>query len=214
MAKALNRRCSTAIAFALGLGLAACGGMPENRSLNSVNQPVVDRTNYTLDLSTYGDGLSFAEQQRLDGWFDAMDLRYGDRIAIDDPTADSATRAAVARLAGRRGILLSEGAPVTENRVEPGRARVVLTRSSASVPNCPDWSAHSDMNYTNGIYPNYGCATNGNLAAMVANPEDLIQGQTGTGETVIVSAVKAIDSYRDKAPTGKQGLKQTSTSGE
>jgi pilus assembly protein CpaD len=69
------------------------------------------------------------------------------------------------------------------------------------------------MNYNNGTSPNYGCATNSNLAAMIANPEDLIEGQKGTGETVIMSSSKAIETYRDAAPTGAGGLSENATGG-
>lgn len=208
---AIRRKLAGAVALSLGLALAACGGMPENRSLYSTKQAVVERTNYTLDVQSGPGGLSFAERQRLADWFDAMDLRYGDRVAIDDPTASGATREAVAELAGRHGILLSEGAPVTVGYVDPGSARIVITRSSAHVPGCPDWSAKSDMNYNNATSPGYGCAVNGNMAAMVANPEDLISGQKGTGETVVMTSSKAISSYREQAPTGEAGVAQTGT---
>ena len=89
---------------------------------------------------------------------------------------------------------------------------MVITRSNASVPGCPDWSASSDMNYTNGTSPGYGCSVNSNLAAMVANPEDLLEGQTGTGETVVATGTRAIRTYREAEPTGAQGL-QTATAG-
>ena len=200
-----------ALTLALGMSLAACGGMPQNRSLNSLNQPVVERTNFTLDVDAGQQGLTVPEQQRLQSWFEAMDLRYGDRVAIDDPTMNPNTRDGIAQLAARHGILVSEGAPVTPGVIEPGRARVVVTRSTASVPNCPNWSAKSDVNLTNALYPNYGCAVNGNIAMMVANPEDLITGQQGTGETVVTSATKAIDSYRAAPVTGEQGLTENST---
>lgn len=208
---AIRRKLAGAVVLSLGLALAACGGMPENRSLYSTKQPVVERTNYTLDVQSGPGGLSFAERQRLADWFDAMDLRYGDRVAIDDPTTSGPTREAVAELAGRHGILLSEGAPVTVGYVDPGSARIVITRSSAHVPGCPDWSAKSDMNYNNATSPGYGCAVNGNMAAMVANPEDLISGQKGTGETVVMTSSKAISSYREQAPTGEAGVAQTGT---
>jgi pilus assembly protein CpaD len=213
MPKAINRKLAGAVALSLGLSLAACGGMPENRSLYSTKQPVVERTNYVLDVQAGPGGLSFAEQRRLADWFEAMDLRYGDRVAIDDPTASGATREAVAELAARHGILLSEGAPVTVGYIDPGNARVVITRSSAHVPGCPDWSAKSDMNFNNATSPGYGCSVNGNMAAMVANPEDLISGQKGTGETVVMTSSKAISSYREQAPTGEAGVSQTGTGG-
>lgn len=194
-----------AVALALGLGLAGCGGMPTNQSLYSVKQPVVERNNFTFDVRSAQGGMSISEQQRVAAWFDTMKLGYGDRVSIDDPMASNATRDAIGKLAARHGVLIEQGAPVTEGFVQPGSARIVLTRSSAYVPGCPDWDESSDMNYYNGTAKGYGCATNSNLAAMVANPEDLIEGQAGTGETVIMSGTKAIDSFRDRAPSGNGG---------
>ena len=207
-----TRKPATALALSLALTLGACGGIAENRTLYSQKQPVVERTNYTLDLATSEDGLAVAEQQRLTEWFETIDLKYGDRLSIDDPAMGAATRDAVARIAGRHGILLADGAPTTAGFITPGQARVVVTRSTASVPGCPDWSAKSDINYANAIYPNYGCAINSNLAAMVANPEDLIKGQEGTGETVVATSTKAIESYRTIAPSGSKGLTDVSAS--
>ena len=202
-----------ALALAIGLGLAGCGGMPENTSLYSLKQPVVERTNMVLDVTTTTSGLPISEQQRLNGWFETMDLRYGDRVAVENPSQNPAVTAAVRDLAARSGLMISDTAPVTPGFVQPGQARVVITRSSASVPGCPDWSAKSDMNYTNGTSPNFGCAVNSNLAAMVADPQDLLEGKKGTGETVIATSNKAISTYREMDPTGKDGLKEASTSG-
>lgn len=213
MTNAMTRTLAGAVALTLGLSLTACGGMPQNRSLYSTKQPVVERTNFTFDVATGYDGLSIPEQQRLAGWFDAMDLRYGDRVAIDDPQSNGATRASIAQLAARHGILLADGAPVTTGAVPMGTTRVVITRSSAHVPGCPDWSAKSDTNYNNATSPGYGCANNSNLAAMVANPEDLIGGQNSAGTTTIMSSNKAIETYRKKATTGAGELKATSSSG-
>ena len=63
---------------ALGIGLSGCA---TNRGLESLNQPVVSRTNYTLDVASYGGGLPVPEQRRLAGWFDALDLRYSIEVA-------------------------------------------------------------------------------------------------------------------------------------
>jgi pilus assembly protein CpaD len=209
----IKRKLAGALALTLVSTLAACNapGALDNRSLYSVKQPVVARTSYTMDVATTYDGLSIPEQQRLSGWFDSMDLRYGDRVSIEDPLVSGATREAVARIAARHGLLLADGAPVTEGFLQPGTARVVITRTTASVPGCPDWGKRNDANYANATSPGYGCAVNGNLAAMVANPEDLLHGQQGTGETVIMSSTKAIETYRDKANTGAGDLKASST---
>ncbi|BDI60422.1 CpaD family pilus assembly protein [Qipengyuania nanhaisediminis] len=213
MTKAHTSKLMGAAALALGLALAGCGGMPSNTSLYSVKQPVVERANYTLDIDTNRSGLAISEQQRLNGWFETMDLRYGDRVTIDDPSANPAVAEAVNELAGRYGLIVSPVAPTTNGVIQPGQARVVITRSTASVPGCPDWSASSDMNYTNGTSPGYGCAVNSNLAAMVANPEDLLEGQRGNGETVIATGTRAIEVYREAAPTGAGGLQNANGGG-
>jgi len=200
-----------AVALSLGTMLAGCGGMAQNAQLESVHQPVVSRTNYTLDVTTNPGGLSLPEARRLAGWFEAMDLRYGDRISIDDPLSSGATRAAVEAVAGRFGLLVGDTAPVTPGMVNAGTARIVVTRTSAQVPGCPDWSAKSDANFKNATSTNYGCASNANLAAMVADPEHLLKGASGPSRTVVMSGDKAIDSYRSAKPTGENGLKSNNT---
>ncbi len=208
----ITKPATAALALTLGLSLAACAGQPSNRSLESVKQPVVERTNYSLDLSTGSDGLSIAEQRRLDSWFKTMEVGYGDRISIDDPLDSQSTREDIAAIAARYGLLVSDGAPVTEGFVEAGNSRVVITRSRASVPGCPDWSDQASFNYNNATNSGFGCAINGNLAGMVADPEHLVHGATGTGETVIMTSNKAIDSYRQQTPTGEGGLTASATS--
>jgi pilus assembly protein CpaD len=203
------------IALAIGTGLAGCSGslIDSNNSLYSVKQPVVERTNFTLDVDTSASGLPISEQQRLNGWFETMDLRYGDRVTIEDPSANPAVANAVNDLAGRYGLIVDGVAPTTPGLLGPGQARIVITRSSASVPGCPDWSDKFDGNYKNKTSPGYGCAINSNIAAMIANPEDLLEGQTGTGETVVQTGTRAIQTYREAPPTGAGGLQQAQSGG-
>lgn len=208
------RTAGTAAALSMIVLLGGCAGLTakNNNTLESIHQPVVERTNYTLDVATGSGGISLPEQRRLAGWFDAMDLRYGDRIAIDDPLASSNTRAAVEAIAARYGILLSEGAPVTAGYVNPGTIRIIVTRSTASVPGCSDWSKNTEFSLMNETSTNFGCAVNGNLAAMVANPEDLVRGANATGQTSVMSSNKAIEAYRSTAPTGAGStIKENST---
>ena len=201
-----------AIAVSLGLALGACSGQPQNRSLYSTKQPVVERSNYSLDLASGAGGLTVAEQARLNSWFETLELGYGDSVYVDDPLSSGATREAVAQIAGRHGVLISQGAPVTPGYVDPGTTRVVVSRARAYVPGCPDWSSKDGFNWTNGTSPGYGCAVNSNLAAMVANPQHLIEGEKGTGETVVATSNRAIQSYRDAEPTGVGGLQGESLS--
>ncbi len=206
------RALSLAVGLVLTGTLAGCGGMPVNRSLDNVHQPVVEHSNFTFDLITQPEGgVDPVQLHRLTDWFAAVGLKYGDHVAIDDPAQSAATHAAVEAAAGKFGLILDPVAPVTVGDIPAGEARVVISRAFASVPGCPDWSARSDANYRNATSRNYGCAISSNLAAMVANKEDLIHGQDGTGNTVVQTNTKAIDAYRTKPATGAQALKQQST---
>ena len=199
--------------LALATALAGCThNQPtdEMRGVSAVNVPVVTRSDYALDLVAPGGTLPSAEAARLDGWFRSLQLGYGDIIFVDGPDAYGA-RDDVARVAGRYGMLVSDGAPVTAGSVAPGSVRVVVSRTRASVPGCPNWTVPAQPNYQNAQITGFGCSVNGNLAAMVANPEDLIHGREGSGVTDARSAAKAVDTYRKANPTGSGGLKDIST---
>ncbi|TIX51322.1 CpaD family pilus assembly protein [Alteraurantiacibacter aquimixticola] len=202
----IKRAAATALALSLAAGLGACTTpAPANSSLYSVNQPVVERSNFTLDLRAGASGLTVPEQARLADWFETLDVGYGDRISLDDPMASAAVKDDVAAVASRFSLLLEEAAPVTVGYIDPGNIRVVVTRSTAHVPDCPNWSGNANSNLGNNTSANFGCAINSNLAAMVADPEHLLEGAAGTGDTVVMSSTKAIESYREAAPTGGGG---------
>jgi pilus assembly protein CpaD len=202
--------------------LAGCAEMtPEvaakrNPTLYSMHQPVVQRTDLVIDLSSTGNGLPSGEVARLGAWFDSLQLGYGDRISIDNGSgyADSAARNDVARVAAAYGLLLSEGTPVTAGTVQPGSIRVVVSRMNASVPGCPDWSYSATGGAPISTDSNFGCATNSNLAAMIADPNDLVLGQAGASAGDAATASKAIKSYREAEPTGKAGLKSEKAGGK
>lgn len=212
----LLRKTAAPAMIAMSLALGGCGAGTYNPTVESVHQPVVSRIDYALDLQQGGNGgLADGEQQRLNDWFQSLRLGYGDRVSIDDrnPYGNAASRDDIAGAAARYGLLTSESAPVTAGTVGDGMIRVVVSRMSASVPGCPDWSRPSQPEYGASTMSNYGCATNANLAAMIANPEDLIHGQTGDSGTDGRSSAKAIKAFRELAPTGAGALKTESSKG-
>jgi pilus assembly protein CpaD len=182
------------------------------RGVSSVNVPVVSRADYVFDAAAPDGSLGPAEEARHDGWFRSLQLGNGDSIYLDGPNADGA-RADVARVASRYGMLINDGAPVTAGGVAPGSVRVVVSRTRASVPNCPNWSVPSQPNLENATMSNFGCGLNSNMAAMVANPEDLVHGREGSGLTDSTTATRAIGVYRTAPPTGSKGLQDISTKG-
>lgn len=194
----------------LAASLAACG--PANRGVESANQPIVQRTDYVFDAASDGGYIAPAEMQRVAGWLGSLRLSYGDRVHVDDPT-DSQARTQIAAETGRYGILLSDPAPVTAGAVQPGTVRVIVSRMKAFVPGCPNYSRMGGTEFSSSTSSNYGCATNANLAAMVARPEDLVRGQTGAETVDQTTNLKAIDALRKAPPTGGSGLKDAKGGG-
>jgi len=189
--------------LAPALLLAGCAGY--NGSLDSVHQPVVSRQDLTLDLQADGGRLAPGEERRLAEWMGAMNLRYGDRLAIDDGGEGSTGRAEVAAAAGRYGLMLADRAPATGRPDNPDIVRVVLTRTTAAVPGCPDYAHPSGMTADASTSSNFGCATASNLAAMVADPADLVRGAPGSPTADPMTMTKAIGAYRAAVPSGAGG---------
>jgi pilus assembly protein CpaD len=193
----------TPLLLAPALLLSACGTY--NGGVESVYQPVVQRNDYVFDVQTAGYALAPGEGQRLAGWLESMGLRYGDHIAIDDGGNGTGARDEIAAQANRYGIMLSDQAPVTVGQIAPGTVRVVVTRMTASVPNCPDYSRVYTPDWSQSTSSNYGCAINSNLAAMVADPADLVRGVSGSTLTDPATGAKAINALRGAKPTGNGG---------
>jgi pilus assembly protein CpaD len=203
---------SKIILIALASSLAACNA-PQytNAGVASVNVPVVTSADYIFDASAPDGALAPGEADRLNGWFQGLGIGYGDTIYVDGAYADAA-RGQVSAIAGQYGMMVSAGAPVTTGAVRPGSVRVVVSRRRATVPNCPNWSVPSQPNYDNRTMSNFGCGVNTNIAAMVANPEDLIHGREATGVDVNAAA-RAVQFYRSTPPTGTKGLQDVTTKG-
>ena len=182
------------------------------RGVEAVNVPVVTRADYAFDLAAPDGALPSSEAGRLDAWFRSLDLGYGDSVYVDGPYANAA-RDDVARVAGNYGLMVSAGAPVSAGLVAPGTIRIVVSRTRASVPNCPNWTRPGAPSTANEMMSNFGCGVNSNLAAMIANPEDLVHGREGSGVGDNRTAVKALQYYRLTPPTGTTGLKDISTKG-
>ena len=196
----------------LASAVAGCSHTPQDlpdRGYSAVNVPVVSRTNYVFDAAAPDGSLSQSEAARLDGWFSSLDLRYGDAVYVEG--GYEAARARVAQVAGNYGMLVSAGSPVTEGAVAPGRpgGRHARRRLGPELPRLEQPAGQP--NYNNRTNPNFGCSVNSNLAAMVANPEDLVNGREGSGVGDAMTASKAVGAYRAAPPTGTQGLKDINT---
>jgi pilus assembly protein CpaD len=207
------------IKFALLVSVLATPALAQKRDnpargLGAVNVPVVSRSDYAFDAAAPDGSLPPAEMARLDAWLNGLNLGYGDRVYVDGAYGGAA-RGDVARVVGQYGLLLSDGAPVSQGAVAPGAVRIIVSRTRASVPGCPNWSEKAQPNFANNQLSNFGCSVNGNMAAMIADPQDLVWGREAGASVDADRATRAIQSYRKAPLTGEGGLKEINTkSGE
>jgi pilus assembly protein CpaD len=199
-----------ATAASAGCSYHPAAGDLRDRGVEAVNVPVVTRADYVFDAAAPGGSLGPSEKARLDAWFRGLDLGYGDSIYVDAMYANGA-RYDVAQVAGNYGMMVQPGAPVTAGAVPQGMVRVIVSRTRAEVPNCPNWSTPSQPNYNNRSMSNFGCGVNSDLAAMVANPEDLIHGRESSDIGDNTAGTKAVILYRSTPPTGTKGLQSINT---
>ena len=216
----MERFKSTVALVVLAVATTACG--PETNGLTpisnptpySVKQPVVERTDCRFDVYSSGRGIPAGERGRLADWFETLQLGYGDRVFVDQGAGynDPQSWQDIAEVAGEFGVIPSDGAPVTAGAVQPGSVRVVVSRSTASVPGCPIWEDEL-VGAPERTSTNYGCATNSNLAAMIADPNDLVLGQTGRGSGDAAETAKSVGVYRNRVPTGFGGALKSESAG-
>jgi pilus assembly protein CpaD len=177
-----------------------------DQGLSSVNKPVVNRTDYVFDMNASGNGVERGESARLGEWLRSIRLGYGDVVSVDTTNAysDNYAKDVVSAVIASHGLLLSEDAPITSGAIAPGAVRVIVSRMKASVPGCPNWGGKGSGENERSL-PGYGCATNGNLAAMIGNPADLVEGREGDGLTPSQTSSKAVSAYHARKPTGDGG---------
>lgn len=179
---------SAALALPLALIAGACSSSFEDRyhAALPVEQrlPIEVKSEVALlDLSTDGKGrLSPQARQQVAGFLNAY--RADGSGAIEIQTAASG-RAAAQTEGEIRDIAASYGIPrnyitVAGYAPEAGArttTRLAYARYVASVPACqnPDWSQNLSMTWDNTTYPTFGCSMQQNMAAMAANPRDLVE---------------------------------------
>jgi pilus assembly protein CpaD len=187
------------------------------RGVEPAHQPVVARSDFIFDVSGGRDGaLDPVEARRLSAWFDALDLRYGDHVTLAGTAGYdmAALRMAVSEIVARHGLLTEGDAPVTAGDPPAGSLRVVISRSTVSVPGCPSWRDKSQTDLVGGLADNYGCAMATNLAAMIADPQDLVTGRETQSDLRAATSNRAIQAYRNKEPSGAGGLQAMSAGGQ
>jgi pilus assembly protein CpaD len=172
--------------FLLYAGLTGCGAdLPAQLDdvytppLHYQRHPItVTRSTARIELVPHAAGLTAVERNEVARFAQSALANASLSIDLKHPQGARATAAEVA------SILMQQGVPPARIVASAYRARgpVVLTfaRTTAVTAPCGDWSRNLALTDENRPYPDFGCAHQQNLAAIVANPNDFVMPRAET----------------------------------
>lgn len=174
------------------------GAIMPDPAVNHPIQVVPSYRSLKVDFVPVQGGLTPAAAAQLDGFVADYRDRGTGSIAISAPANETA-QGAIAFFAGhinRMGIardkilVATHDAPTGDMRVE-----VNYVAYEASTPkDCGDWSENLSFTAHNATPRNFGCAVQKNIAAMVADPRDLMSSRP-LGESDGVRRVVTMGKY-------------------
>jgi pilus assembly protein CpaD len=203
-----------ALAVMLAASLAGCanrdsitvGSVPDDYRTN--HPIVIAEKNQKIDLPVgAGDrGMTGAQRDALLGFLDGYDKSAAPALTIAMP-AGSANEVA-ARAAGRDFARLAMAAGVKRNRIvmtsyqsavpeASAPVRVAFVAVRAQTDKCGRWPDDLTETSENKHYADFGCSYQNNLAAQVANPNDLI-GPRKQSDIDAENRGAVIDVYRSR----------------
>lgn len=206
---------STGIVLALGLiatGIAGCGADLVDHDYRLRHPIGVEQHTAILDIA------SLEEDHDRIAAFAADFQKTGGKVSVtvNGTAADDAEAIAFAQDIG--ATLRSHGVAASEIdlrlAVNAGERHAVLTYVFyvARPPQCGTWTKDISDNWTNSPTEQFGCATQRNIGAMVANPRDLLQGQDDQGRWGARGA-DIINKYQRGVATGSPKEAKTTATG-
>lgn len=136
-----------------------------------------------LNIRPNADGLTTSQLSKVHRFMAAYNKTVQSPLTIEAPSGASNESSTIAALKEVRNVTKQYGVPVAALDLRPYFAegeiappiRMSFERNVAVGPDCPDWSQNMAKDRENVPFSNYGCATQKNLAAIIANPRDLIE---------------------------------------
>jgi pilus assembly protein CpaD len=212
----------------LSLGLAGCQGMRDPSLVAEVGAIPDYRTNHPITLTESLATLDIpvgVETRYLPDGMDGNILAFASAflgsgssaISIVLPTGSANAVSAAVMATQVEGVLISAGIPVAaiEYRSYSANAgetiapvRLAYVRIAATTAPCGPWRDSVARNYGNTNYDAFGCATQQNLAAMVANPLDLLYPRMMTPPNAARRAT-VLGNYQQGAVTGAAAPQET-----
>ena len=185
MSTPARRSCVIATIVAALLAITACERprLPEEAFValsdpHKAHPITVTAETATLDLPLSADGSGLASNSYFDAVRFIRRYRQDGRgpLVIAAPARHAKVLADQVR-AIRHAIAQAGVASSNVRYASTGRHAVITLsydRIAAIGPKCGDWSENVQRNRENLPYPNFGCASQRNLAAMVSTPTDLV----------------------------------------
>ena len=146
---------------------------------------MVDKREEVLDLSVPrgARGLVGSQRARTRNFMRAYRNSGDGALVIRAPSGSPNEVAAMRVLDDVRRVMKQEGVAHRASHVEPYFAdgdpsapvRISYLSHVAIPPQCGDWPTNLAAQPDNLPYPNMGCATQRNLAAIISNPNDLLE---------------------------------------
>lgn len=155
------------------------GDYAERHPIQVARRPV--EHDISVPVGSYG--LTNNQANEVRGFARRFKIDAEGPLVIRAPSGSPNELASLRALEDIRRVLHKEqippGAVVIEPYIGDGApdapVRLSFLRFAAEGPICGDWSRDLSRNRKNLPYRNFGCATQANLAAMVANPRDLVR---------------------------------------
>jgi pilus assembly protein CpaD len=182
-------RAATGVALMPLLWLAACSGGAEiddyyKPAMHYERFPIeVARGAVRLDVSTRRPSLGERQEDAVAKFAQQASASGAHRIQVQRPRSAATADAVAGRVTQILVMNGIEPESIVESEYAGGRgAPVIITfqRKIAVTPECGDWSEDIAVTGKNEPPPDFGCATQNNIAAIVANPEDFEVPRTAT----------------------------------
>lgn len=185
-------------------------GRDEALSIAEEHPIAVDSQVVTLTVALGDDGLSAVDSARVRAFADSYLAAGHGPVSVTSPTGSQGDRGAMQAAVDARSIL--DDAGVAADRVEQtgylsgeSKRQLVLSyvRYVATPSACGVWTGTMARDFKNLRSPNYGCAMQNNLAAMIADPRELVE-PAGMTPADSNARTRMIDAYRKGAKTSSE----------
>ena len=184
------------------IALSACQTSGTTRYTDTVNRSTVELVRLPFELQPEADGtdsLSAQSTISMHTFLTSINAGYGDIIMLDAPSASASRIKAIQEFLKERGLTFGGVATLGQTPADKA-VMLYVERYQVTVPNCGIWPSDNAEIDPNNAPPFHGCSSVAALGMMVANPRDLVAGQSGRSNSS--SAVSAVNSLTQPANTG------------